>query len=70
MPNKTHTELIRELYESVTTLKERIENLRRDMDRIDKALEENERRRWQLLLAFLGSLLTFVVSLVLLYLRK
>ncbi|MCI0379527.1 MAG: hypothetical protein L0215_18110 [Gemmataceae bacterium] len=70
MPGKTNTEQIRELTITMAILDEQVKGLRRDVERIDKALEESERKRWQMMLAFLGSLLTFIVSLVALMFRR
>jgi len=71
-PSKDRDELIREHGERLATLTERIDNLRRDIDRIYQLLEVQSKRRssWSIALlglvaAIIGGLMPELVRLVL-----
>ncbi len=64
MPSKTNSDRILDLEKSPASLEERLDNLRRDVERIEKVLEGRADRRWSLMIAFLGILgSAFVVLL-------
>lgn len=67
---KTNTESIRELEKETATLRERLENLRGEVTRLEKALEESERRHWHLTMSFVGAFVTLLVGLVIAFIRK
>jgi len=67
---KTNTEIIRELDRSVATLLERVDNLRDELSRVEKQLEESERKRWNLTMSFVGAFLTLLIGLVVALLKR
>ncbi len=67
---KTNTEAIRELEQKVAVLEVRVEILRGDIDRVDKALEESERKRWNVTMSFIGAFLALLGGLIVNLLRK
>jgi hypothetical protein len=54
IPSKDRSDLIREHGERIATLTERIDNLRRDIDRIQSSLESRKDRRSSLNIALVG----------------
>jgi uncharacterized protein YlxW (UPF0749 family) len=56
VPSKTNQDRILDLEREVAKLIERVDNVRRDVDRIQKAQEERTNRRWALMLALVGVL--------------
>jgi chromosome segregation ATPase len=92
VPQKTNSDLIREIASALQTAETRVDNLQRDVDRLrvnleknveasndvakdvvalteratelKRAVEEADRKRWQLTLALVGSLIAFILSLV------
>ena len=67
---KTNTEIIRELEKESATLRERVDNLRSDVARLEKALEESERKHWHLTMSFVGAFLALLVGLVIAFFAK
>ena len=102
MAGKTNTEAIRDVEQNVATLTERVDNLRRDIDRnmdrleaahtkgaemvtrgetrlavleekatmIQKALDEEDRKRWMVIVALIGCFLTLVANIALSFLHN
>ncbi len=66
----TNTEAIRELEQKVAVLEVRVEVLRGDIDRVDKALEESERKRWNVTMSFIGAFLALLGGPIVNLLRK
>jgi uncharacterized membrane protein YheB (UPF0754 family) len=77
VPSKTNQDRILDLEREVAKLIERVDNVRRDIARIEKALEERTNRRWTLMLALvgvlgglIGSILPNLVNAALTYFRR
>jgi hypothetical protein len=78
VPARNYTDLLREISNTVATLTERLDHVRRDIDRLDLALkkevEEKDRRRWNLqtivISAVLSAVLTLIINIVIPLLRK
>ena len=66
----TNSEIIRELEKSVATLVERVDNLRAEIARVEKALEESDRKRWNLTMGFVSAVLALASGIILSFLRK
>lgn len=64
MPSKTNSDRILDLEKSSAALEERLDNLRRDVERLEKGLEGRANRRWSLMLAVVGLLGGIVGSLL------
>jgi uncharacterized membrane protein YoaK (UPF0700 family) len=62
--NKDRGDLIREHGERLATLEERIENIRRDIDRILKTLETRKERQWSLSLVLIIALVGLVSAVI------
>ncbi len=54
MPSQTNQDRIRELEREVAKLTERVDNLRRDIDRIVELSNKRSDRRWSLTIALIG----------------
>jgi hypothetical protein len=67
---KTNTEIIRELEKNDAILIERIDNLRGEVARLEKQIEEVERRYATLMMAFVGAFFALLGGLVLALVRK
>ena len=63
IPAKDRGDLIREHGERIATLNERIDNLRRDVERLDKKFDELRSRRWALWQLLLAGLLTSILAI-------
>ncbi len=94
----TNSDAIRDLTKTVATLEERLDNARKEIERVDtkgkkiyanlievdkrlalieersaeirKTSDENDRRRWTVSLALIGSLLTLAANIGLLFPKK
>lgn len=67
---RTNTEIIHELDKTVAILTERLDNLRSEVARLEKALEESKRKRWHLTMTFVGAFLALLGGLVVALVRK
>jgi len=67
---KTNTETIRDLEKAVAVLEARMESLRSDHARIEKAVEEGDRKRWNLTMSFIGAFLALLCGMIANLLRK
>jgi len=67
---RTNTEAIRDLEKNVAVLEERVNNLRSDISALEKALEESDRKRWNLTMSFIGAFLALLSGLIVTLIRK
>jgi hypothetical protein len=67
---RTNTEAIRDLEKNVAVLEERVFNLRSDLAALEKAVEESDRKRWNLTMSFIGAFLALLCGLIANLLRK
>jgi hypothetical protein len=70
VPSKTNSDKIDEVIKEVAILNERLGSVRKDIERIDKAIEESQRKQWMLMLALLGAILTLAVNLLILVSKR
>ena len=74
--NYTRDEMVRietvqaRLSETVIATDKKLAVIQEQIKQIREIMEEKDRRRWSVLLAFLGSLLTLVVNIALLFIQE
>jgi len=54
----------------VAVLEERVENLRSDVTALEKAVDESDRKRWNLTMSFIGAFLALLGALIANLFRK